>query len=290
MSRADRVRRSALAAYPPSFRARYGDELDALVAETGVGPRVVADLLLGALSAWLRPAYGVDPVERRRLRLVSTASTVWVSWCVVTCGTLGTLRLLEDQPAPGLDLTTPAWNAAHGAASAVLLLSTLMVALGGLPLGFRALARSASARRVLVGPAAALALACAWAVPVAAYSATHPSAGAIPAWYALVVLGWALLVLATAAWWTLAVPRALRAMEPSSAALRRPVVCAGPAALALLVPPGLLAAVLGATDLGLGRGYAAVAGACVAVVVAAAVAGVVSAGRGAAVLVATRRQ
>lgn len=285
-----RRRRALLALYPPSFRARYADELDALLDDTGIGPREVVDLLLGAARAWLRPSYGADPVERRRLRLVSTASTVWVAWCVVTCGTLGTLRLLEDQPAPGLDLTTPAWAAAHGAASAALLVSTLMVALGGVPLGVRAVVRSAPARRILAGPTVALGLTGAWTVAIAAYSATHSSAGAIPVSFALVVLGWALLVLATAAWWTVAVPRALRAAEASSASLRRPVACAVPAALALLVPPVLLVAVLVATGLGLGRGYAAVAGACVAVVAVAAVAGVVSAGRGAAVLVAARRQ
>jgi Clp amino terminal domain, pathogenicity island component len=44
--------------YPPSWQRRYGDELLALLESRPRTPRVVPDVLLGALDAWLRPQLG----------------------------------------------------------------------------------------------------------------------------------------------------------------------------------------------------------------------------------------
>ncbi|MFE0510033.1 hypothetical protein [Streptomyces sp. NPDC058964] len=73
--------RMILRAYPPSFRERYGCELETLVEDTGAGPSVVADLLIGVLQAWLRPVMPVDTVERRRRRMQASVAAAWVSWC-----------------------------------------------------------------------------------------------------------------------------------------------------------------------------------------------------------------
>ncbi|QHC24811.1 hypothetical protein [Streptomyces sp. GS7] len=77
--------RLALRVYPPAFRERYGPELEALVEDTGTGPRVVADLLVGALRAWLRPVMPNEPAERRRRRMQASVATTWVSWWAALC-------------------------------------------------------------------------------------------------------------------------------------------------------------------------------------------------------------
>lgn len=73
--------RVALRSYPPSFRERYGCELEALVEDTGAGPSIVADLLVGALRAWLRPVMPEEFAERRRRRMQASVATTWVTWC-----------------------------------------------------------------------------------------------------------------------------------------------------------------------------------------------------------------
>ncbi len=70
----------ALAAYPPRWRARYGDELDLLVSDLrdhGRRPVPMAfDLLCGAAAAWCRVGRGSAMSERSRNALI----TVLWSW------------------------------------------------------------------------------------------------------------------------------------------------------------------------------------------------------------------
>ena len=47
--------RAALALYPPSWRARYGDEVRALLEDSGGSPAAVASVAWRALPAWFRP-------------------------------------------------------------------------------------------------------------------------------------------------------------------------------------------------------------------------------------------
>ena len=47
--------RHLLRFYPPSWRARYGDEFLALLEQEGVRPRVVMNVLAGAFDAWISP-------------------------------------------------------------------------------------------------------------------------------------------------------------------------------------------------------------------------------------------
>ena len=76
-----RLARLAMRAYPPSFRERYEPELEALVEETGSGARVTADLLLGAIRAWVRPTFSGTAENRVRGRVQATACTVWIALC-----------------------------------------------------------------------------------------------------------------------------------------------------------------------------------------------------------------
>jgi cytochrome b6-f complex iron-sulfur subunit len=50
-----RIARAILALYPASWRARFGDELDEIVASRPMRPSVVLDLAAGAIDAWLHP-------------------------------------------------------------------------------------------------------------------------------------------------------------------------------------------------------------------------------------------
>src|SRR5260370_10988049 len=53
--RAARLSRAALALYPPTWRARYGEEVRALLAESGGGLRAIASVAWRAMPAWIWP-------------------------------------------------------------------------------------------------------------------------------------------------------------------------------------------------------------------------------------------
>lgn len=73
------IERFALKAYPPSFRARYGDELEAVLTQLPASRATAADLLLGAGRAWLHPRFTGAAARQRRQR--ASISTTWVAWC-----------------------------------------------------------------------------------------------------------------------------------------------------------------------------------------------------------------
>ena len=52
-ARLRRRHRLLLGLYPPSFRERYGDELQALVEDTSSSQQISRDLALGALRGWV---------------------------------------------------------------------------------------------------------------------------------------------------------------------------------------------------------------------------------------------
>jgi hypothetical protein len=80
--------------YPARWRARYGDEFEAILEERPLGPFDVADILLGALDAQLRlRGHGVDTQHARRfimsLRIGGIAAIVGASLIVVTVAVTG---------------------------------------------------------------------------------------------------------------------------------------------------------------------------------------------------------
>lgn len=282
-----RRRRALLAAYPPSFRERYADELDALLDDTGVGPRESADLLVGAARAWLSPRYGADPTERRRLRLLSSVSVGWVAFCTVVCGTAGTLRLLEDPPMPPYDPHSGSWLVVHELATAATLLAAVLVLAAGVPLGLRALRTSGAVRRLVVGPMAALGLLAVTFVGLESYALVQRSAACcttLPGWYLVAGSVWLLVAAGMAAWWTVALPRALRLAAPEERRLRAPTLLSAAVALLLSVPALLVLAVAVRTGSAWGTGYAVVMWLCVAGVLIAWLSALTSAARGVVVL------
>ena len=108
----------ALRAYPPSFRARYGPEMAALIEDLPVGRRTTADLLLGAARAWLRPSFTGPTAVRQRLQ--ASAATTWVAWCTAFCVVPAMTKALLDPPPAG----------PHGGISALMNIAMGLVVAG----------------------------------------------------------------------------------------------------------------------------------------------------------------
>ena len=124
-----RLVRLALRAYPPSFRARYGDELAVLVSDLPASAGTAPDLLLGAARVWLRPRFaGADAA---RLRLQATAATTWVAWCAGFLIAPAVNRALMDPPVAG---ASPAVRTLLDAAQVLFFLGWALVLLGAVPL------------------------------------------------------------------------------------------------------------------------------------------------------------
>ncbi len=113
-----RLSRLALRAYPPSFRARYGAEMAALVQDLPGSRRLTADLWSGAAKAWLRPSFTGPAAVRHRLQ--ASAATTWVAWCTAFCVVPATNKALLDPPPPG----------PHGGIGALLNVAAGLVVVG----------------------------------------------------------------------------------------------------------------------------------------------------------------
>lgn len=102
-----RLARLALALYPLAYRRRYGDEMEALLEDSGTSPGALADLLRGAVSAHLRPepsiAASVGGEDRVRLG-ISSVLLCWVLFALAGLALYKTTetRSLEGTAAPGL--------------------------------------------------------------------------------------------------------------------------------------------------------------------------------------------
>jgi hypothetical protein len=129
--------RAVLALYPPSWRARYGNEVRALLDDSGAGPAAVASLAWHALPAWLAtPSHLHDRVDRMR----ASVSTTLLSWCMLTGLGLVFVQLTQFQgfTAPG----HPEVHWAYTVFDVALVTSALVAGLGGLPLWLLMLRRA----------------------------------------------------------------------------------------------------------------------------------------------------
>jgi hypothetical protein len=151
------LRALVLRCYPPSFRARYGLELAALV--TDLGPRAsTGDLLAGAARAWVRPRFAGPDAPRRRLQ--ATVATVWVAVCLGGLIVPMATRSLLDPPVAGADATV---RGLLTAATVLLAVAWGLAVAGALPLLLRAVVAVGAATLAAVrgpgytsGPAVAL--------------------------------------------------------------------------------------------------------------------------------------
>jgi len=121
--------RAALALYPPSWRARYRDEVVMLLEDSGGGLREVASVAWRALPAWFRsPRYLRD----RSARVRASLSTALMAWSM-----LAGLALFFAQVTQFQGYTTPGYPVvgwAYVAFDVALAVSALAAGLGGLPL------------------------------------------------------------------------------------------------------------------------------------------------------------
>jgi hypothetical protein len=134
--------RAALALYPPSWRARYGDEVHALLDESGGGLRAVASVAWRALPAWIwPPAHLYDRPARMRASL----ATGLVAWSFLTGLGLVFAQLTQFQGFRPHGHPVIGW--AYAAFDAALALSVAAAGLGGLPLWLLMLRRARRERR-----------------------------------------------------------------------------------------------------------------------------------------------
>jgi len=97
-----RLQRLLLAAYPPSFRHRYGDEMISLIGDSDPRWRDCLDLICGMGRAWTAPVFGGAPLQQRRLRLQATTITVLEAWCASLLAAAAFSKSVDDPPLPAL--------------------------------------------------------------------------------------------------------------------------------------------------------------------------------------------
>ena len=129
--------RAALALYPPAWRARYGDEVLALLDDSGGGPAAVASLAWHALPAWFYPP---RHLHDRPARMRASLATALMSWSMLTGLGLVFAQLTQLQGlAPA---AAPQIRWAYAVFDVSLVTSALIAGLGGLPLWLLTLRRS----------------------------------------------------------------------------------------------------------------------------------------------------
>lgn len=130
--------------YPPAWRARYGTEFAALLADTGIAVRQVADVVLAAARAWLCPA---PHLHDRAARMRATIAVTLAAWTALATGAVLFAKLSHDG---ALYLTDPAHGATARWYDGYVLsagLSTAAFLLGALPLAVVTLRHAAGASR-----------------------------------------------------------------------------------------------------------------------------------------------
>jgi hypothetical protein len=221
--KATRLARVALALYPPSWRARYGDEVHALVQESG-SLRDVASLAWRALPAWIWPP---AHLHDRPARMRASLSTGLLAWSFLTGLGLVFAQLTQFQgfhPA-GHSII----KVSYLVFDAALALSIAAAGLGGLPLWLLMLRRAYREHRrrdvaylllPLIAPAVFLA---GLRVTVSLVGGAN---GVSPWWFLVVTLvGFAAATLAAAG-----PGLAMRRLQPRGPALRLAATAGGVAA------------------------------------------------------------
>jgi hypothetical protein len=121
--------RAALALYPAAWRARYGDEVRALLDDSGAGPRTIASLAWRALPAWIWPP---RHLYDRPARMRASLATVLAAWTVLTGLALIFTQLTQAQGLRPASHPVVQWS--YWVFDVAVLISMLAVAAGGLPL------------------------------------------------------------------------------------------------------------------------------------------------------------
>ena len=274
---ATRLARLALALYPPSWRARYGDEVHALLQESA-GPRDVASLAWRALPAWIWPP---AHLHDRPARMRASLSTGLLAWSFLTGLGLVFAQLTQFQGLnpPGHQII----KVSYLVFDAALALSIAAAGLGGLPLWLLMLrqAHREHRRRDVVYLLLPLTAPAAFVVGLSVTARLVGGANGVSPWWFLVLtlVGFAAVTAAAAG-----PGLAMRRLQPRGPALRLAATAGGVAAAAIVV--AAVAIIVAVTALCLwargfaGYHHATVPGVYLALVVVAAAVTAVSAARG----------
>jgi hypothetical protein len=245
--------RAALGLYPPAWRARYGDEVLALLEDSGVGMTAAVSLAWHAVPAWACPP---RHLYDRRERMRTSLATVGTAWALLAglAAVFVQLAQAQGQVQASTLAQHPVITWSYWVFDACLIASLLAVAAGGVPLWLVMFRRASRARRrrvvacLLVPaavPAAYLMVSVAVfalvrgpgrpVVPWESRSAVDLANGGVgPRWFlALVVLGFAAALVSAAG-----PALALRRLRPHGPV----VVLAARAAFLAAVTMGLAAA------------------------------------------------
>src|ERR1035437_2461324 len=129
--------RTALAVYPPSWRARYADEVRALLDDSAASPAAIASLAWRALPAWLWPSRALhDGPARMR---ASLATVLMAGSMLIGLG-LVFAQLTQLQGFRPAQHPVIGW--CYAGFDASFALSLLVAAAGGLPLWLLMLRRA----------------------------------------------------------------------------------------------------------------------------------------------------
>lgn len=219
--------RAALALYPAAWRARYGDEVRALLDDSGAGPRTIASLAWQALPAWIWPP---RHLYDRPTRMRASLGTVLAAWAMLTGLVLVFAQLTQAQGLRPASHPVVQWS--YWVFDGAFLVSVLAVAAGGLPLWLLMMRSARRERRPrdiayllapAVAPAAYLAV---LRVTVRLIGHAH---GVGPWWFlAFVVLGFAVAGISAAG-----PALALRRLRPRGPAVSLAASAAGVTAAAM---------------------------------------------------------
>ena len=232
--------RAALALYPPSWRARYGDEVRALLEDSGGGLAAAASVAWRAVPAWASPP---RHLHDRRGRMRASLATALMAWSMLTGLGLvfAQLTQLQGFNAPG----HPEVRMAYTVFDATLAFSVLVAGIGGLPLWLVMLRRAWREQRqrdavyLLLPVIAPIAYLIGLVVTVRLVGG---ALGVSPGWFGVVSLaGFAAAAIAAAG-----PSLALRRLQPRGPALRFAAAAAGVAAAAMAVAAvAIVVAVIG---------------------------------------------
>lgn len=230
-----RLARLALALYPLAWRRRYGDEMEALLEDSGTSPRAIADLARGAVRAHLRPEPALAGQVGRDDRIRLGVSAVLFCWVLFGAAIFAFAKTTEEASFRAAAEAHAVMGGAQLALQILAVLASVALVLGAAPLVVIALAnlrdRPAVRRATLRAIACVLAFVLATgAVVLLAHG--HPHVGTAGVDIALVA--WAGVGLVCILGCVGVARQGLFAVPASREVLRLAAVCAAAIVVAML--------------------------------------------------------